>query len=185
MPKEGNKNPWKTLSGEDKYENKWIKVTEYQVINPAGGEGIYGKIHFKNVGIGIIPIDNEGNTWMVGQHRYTLDKFEWEIPEGGGLLDQDTLSAAQRELKEETGLTAEKWTLILEMNPSNSVSDERCVIYMAEGLTEGENDLEETEADMQLKKLPLREAIAMADRGEFADSITVLGLLKVARLKGL
>lgn len=185
MAQEEVKNPWTTLSGEEKYENRWIKVTEYQVINPAGGRGIYGKLHFKNKGIGIIPIDEDGNTWLVGQYRYTLNEFHWEIPEGGGPLNEDPLEAAKRELKEETGLTAEKWTLLLRMNPSNSVSDEECVIYLAEGLAHGESELEETEADLKVRKVPLSEAIDMVIRGEIADSMSMIGLLKVARIRGL
>lgn len=185
MPQEEINNPWTTLSGEDKYDNRWIRVTEYQVINPAGGKGIYGKIHFKNKGIGIIPIDEEGNTWLVGQYRYTLNEFHWEIPEGGGLLEEDPLTAAKRELKEETGLTAKKWTPLLRMNPSNSVSDEVCVVYVAEGLEAGESELEETEADMKVWKLPLKEAIEMVVRGEIADSMSMIGLLKVGRMRGI
>ena len=178
-------NPWTTLSGEDKYENRWIKVTEYQVINPAGGKGIYGKIHFKNKGIGIIPIDEEGNTWLVGQYRYTLNEFHWEIPEGGGPLNENSLEAAKRELKEETGLTAKKWTSLLRMNPSNSTSDEECEIFLAEGLEHGESELEETEADLKVLKVPLKEAIDMVVRGKIADSMSMIGLLLVARIRGL
>ncbi|MDH4090234.1 MAG: NUDIX hydrolase [Cyclobacteriaceae bacterium] len=179
------KNPWTTLSAVEKYQNRWIKVTEYQVINPAGGKGIYGKIHFKNKGIGIIPIDEQGNTWLVGQYRYTLDEFHWEIPEGGGPLQENPLEAAKRELKEETGLTAKKWTSLLRMNPSNSVSDEECVIYLAEGLEHGDSELEETEADLKVRKIPLKEAIEMVVRGEIADSMSMIGLLMVGRIRGL
>lgn len=185
MAQEQINNPWTTLSGEEKYQNRWIKVTEYQVINPAGGKGIYGKIHFKNKGIGIIPIDDEGNTWLVGQYRYTLDEFHWEIPEGGGPLKENPLEAAKRELKEETGLSAKKWTPLLRMNPSNSVSDEECMIYLAEDIEQGESDLEETEADLKVKKMPLKDAIEMVVRGEIADSMTMTGLLMVGRIRGL
>ena len=184
MAQEQIKNPWTTLSGEEKYENRWIKVTEYQVINPAGGRGIYGKIHFKNKGIGIIPIDEQGNVWLVGQYRYTLDEFHWEIPEGGGPLKEDPLEAAKRELKEETGLSARKWTPLLRMNPSNSVSDEECVIYLAEGLEHGESALEETEADLKVRKISLKDAIEMVVRGEIADSMSMIGLLMLGRLRG-
>lgn len=179
------KNPWTTLSGEVKYDNRWINVTEYQVINPGGGKGIYGKIHFKNKGIGVIPVDEHGNTWLVGQYRYTLNEFHWEIPEGGGPLDEFPLLAAQRELKEETGITAKKWTTLLRMNPSNSVSDEECVIYVAEDLTFGESLLEDTEADLKVKKLPLQEAIDMVMRGHIRDSMSMIGLLMLARMRGL
>ncbi len=105
-------NSWQTLSSEEKYDNRWINVTEYQVINPAGGKGIYGKVHFKNKGIGIVAFDNDENTWLVGQWRYTLDEWSWEIPEGGGALNTDPIESAKRELKEETGLVAERWTMI-------------------------------------------------------------------------
>lgn len=185
MAQEEIKNPWTTLSGEEKYENRWIKVTEYQVINPGGGRGIYGKIHFKTRGIGIIPVDDEGNTWLVGQYRYTLNEFHWEIPEGGAPLNEDTLEAAKRELKEETGLTAKKWTRLLRMNTSNSVTDEECLIYLAEDLQQGENELEDTEADLKVRKVPLKEALDMVVRGEIADSMTMMGLLMLGRMKGL
>lgn len=176
-------NPWTTLSGEEKYDNKWIRVTEYQVINPGGGRGIYGKVHFKNRAIGVIPIDSEGNTWLVGQYRYAIDEYSWEIPEGGGPIGTDPLESAKRELKEETGMTAKKWTLLTRLHTSNSVTDEIGLIFLAEDLEEGNNQLEETEADMKVKKLPLKEAIDMVMREEITDSMSMIGLLKVSCFK--
>jgi 8-oxo-dGTP pyrophosphatase MutT (NUDIX family) len=185
MTKDETKNPWQTLSGELKYENKWIAVTEYQVINPAGGKGIYGKVHFKNKAIGIIPVDSELNTWLVGQYRYTLNEWSWEIPEGGGPMEESALESAERELREETGLTANRWTQILRLHTSNSVTDEEGFVFMAEGLTQGERSLEETEADMKVWKLPVKEAVQMVIDGKITDSMSVMGLLMVARLKGI
>lgn len=185
MNSEEIKNPWKTLSGELKYENRWISVTEYQVLNPSGGKGIYGKVHFKNTAIGVLPLDKELNTWLVGQFRYTLNAWSWEIPEGGGPEGESALEAAKRELKEETGLTANRWTEILKFHTSNSVTDEVGYSYLAEDLTEGEMVLEETEADLKVWKLPLSEALKMVERGEITDSISVMSILKVARMKGL
>jgi 8-oxo-dGTP pyrophosphatase MutT (NUDIX family) len=95
------------------------------------------------------------------------------------------LEAARRELKEETGFTAAKWTFLMRVNPSNSVSDEECVIYVAEDLSFGESELEETEADLKVRKVPLREAVDMVVSGEIADSMSMLGLLMVARLRGI
>lgn len=185
MPDKKAKNPWTTLSGEVKYENRWIKVSEYQVINPAGGTGIYGKIHYKNTGIGILPLDENDNTWLVGQYRYTLNEFHWEIPEGGGPLHENPLDAAKRELKEETGITAKQWTHLITVNPSNSTTDEVGMVFLAEDLSFGANELEDTEADLKVKKVSLREAIAMVDSGEITDCLTVLALLKMARMRGL
>ncbi len=179
------KNPWTTLSGELKYENPWIAITEYQVINPSGGRGIYGKVHFKNTAIGIIPLDSDMNTWLVGQYRYTLNAWHWEIPEGGGARGEDALVSAQRELREETGLVAEKWTEILHLHTSNSVTDEEGFVFLAENLKEGESALEETEAGLKVWKLPLKEALDMVLNGKITDSISIMAILKVARLKGI
>jgi 8-oxo-dGTP pyrophosphatase MutT (NUDIX family) len=175
---------WTTLSSQQKYDNAWIDVTEFQVLNPAGKPGIYGKVHFKNKAIGIIPIDENMNTWLVGQHRYTLNEWSWEIPEGGGPLSVPVIESAERELKEETGLVAKKWTQILRTHLSNSVSDEEGFIFLAEDLTEGEKALEETEADMKVWKLPVRDAIQMVLDGKITDSLSVMGLLMVGRRLG-
>lgn len=173
------KNPWKTLKTRVAYENPWLKVTHSDVLNPAGNPGIYGVVHFKNIAVGIIPIDEEGNTWLVGQYRYTLDQYCWEIPEGGCPLGGSPLEAAKRELKEETGIKAEKWTEILNTHLSNSVTDEFGTIFLAEALTFGEAMPEETE-DLKVRKLPLEEALGMVLRGEITDSLSVMGLLKVS-----
>ena len=178
------KNPWTTLSGEEKYDNPWINVTEYQVLNPGGGKGIYGKVAFKNKAIGVIPLDEEDNTWLVGQYRYTLDEYSWEIPEGGCPMDEDNHVAAQRELREETGLRAKNWDMILKMHNSNSVTDEVAYIYLATGLEQGEAELEETESDLVVKKLPFKEALNMVLEGKVTDAMSVAGILKVARIKG-
>ncbi len=171
-------NPWKTLSSEVKYENPWIKVTEHQVVNFSGEPGIYGTVHYKHLAIGIIPVDEQGNTWLVGQHRYPLDQYSWEIPEGGGKIGIDPIESAQRELQEETGLMANKWEELLNTHLSNSVSDEWGVIYLATDLTEGEPKPESDE-DLIVRKLPLVEAIDMVHKGEITDSLSVMGLLKM------
>jgi 8-oxo-dGTP pyrophosphatase MutT (NUDIX family) len=174
---------WKTLSSEEKYDNRWINVTEYQVINPSGNQGIYGKVHFKNKAIGIIPIDEDDNTWLVGQWRYPLNEWSWEIPEGGGPLDIDVLESAKRELKEETGIIANRWTIIQRIHLSNSVSDEEGFIFLAENLIHGEKELEETEADMKVWKLPFHEALEMVLDGRISDSLSVTAILKVNLIK--
>ncbi|MGH2643486.1 MAG: NUDIX domain-containing protein, partial [Chitinophagaceae bacterium] len=119
-----DKSPWTILSQEIRYDNSWISLTEYDVLNPKGGKGIYGKVHFKNFAIGIVALDNENNIYLVGQYRFPLNQYSWEIPEGGGPLGIDPLESAKRELLEETGLKANSWEKFLEMHLSNSVSDE-------------------------------------------------------------
>ena len=176
------KNPWKELSVREVYENPWLKVTEYQVLNPAGKPRIYGKVHFKNRAIGVVPIDEHGYTWLVGQWRFPLNAWSWEIPEGGCPSGQEPLEAAQRELREETGLVAQEWNMIQRMHLSNSVSDEEGFIYVATGLSQLETEREETEADMRVWRLPFREAHGMVLDGKLTDSLTVIGLLRAARL---
>lgn len=155
-------------------------MTESEVTNPSGGPGIYGVVHFKNRAIGVVPLDGEGFTWLVGQYRYTLNTYEWEIPEGGCPEGESTLAAAQRELREETGLIAQHYRVLLDdLALSNSVSDERATIFVATGLTQAEAAPEETEA-LHVRRLPLSEAIAMVNRGEITDAISVIALLRLA-----
>ena len=177
-----HENPWKTLSGKKIYENQWIELTEYQVINPTGGEGIYGKVSFKGKAVGIIPIDEEGNTWLVGQYRYTLNEYSWEIPMGAVPGDETYEAGALRELKEETGLIAEKLEFLCKIHTSNSVTDEVGMVYIATGLTQSETEFDDTE-DIAIKKLNFDEAFDMVMDGRITDSLSVAGILKYARLK--
>ncbi len=174
-------NPWKTLDSQVKYSNNWIEVTEHDVLNPAGGSGIYGTVHFKNLAIGILPLDADLNTWLVGQYRYPLKAYSWEIPEGGGPLQDDPLASAKRELLEETGLQARNWQEIQRMHLSNSVSDELSILYLATDLTEGLPMPEETE-QLMLKKVSFNEAYQMVLNGEITDSMSVAAILKVKLL---
>ncbi len=176
-----NKNPWKTLQSEVRYENPWIQITHRDVLNPAGGPGIYGVVHFKNTAIGILPLDEDYNTWIVGQYRYTLEEYSWEIPEGGGIIGTAPLLAAQRELKEETGIIASKWTQILELNTSNSVTDEYGVAYVAQGLTFGESEPEDTE-ELIVKKIPFAELYQMAMEGKVKDALSMVTIFKAKLL---
>lgn len=171
-------NPW-TILGEKKiYENPWISLTEYDVLNPSGGKGIYGKVHFQNIAIGVLPLDEEMNTYLVGQYRFTLNQYSWEIPEGGGAMGVDPLDSAKRELKEETGLEAGTWKKILTMHLSNSCSDEISEVFLARNLRQGMAMPEETE-QLVVKKLPFSEALVMVEKGEITDAISVAAIIKV------
>lgn len=172
---------WKTLTTTVPYENPWIRVEHHEVINPSGNPGIYGLVKFKNHAIGIVPVDEEGYTWLVGQFRYALGTYEWEIPEGGCPVGTNTLDTAKRELKEETGLVAREWTQLMEFHLSNSVTDEYGVAYLAKGLTQEAAEPEDTE-DLTLRRLPLKEAIAMTLDGRIKDALSILALQRVALL---
>jgi 8-oxo-dGTP pyrophosphatase MutT (NUDIX family) len=173
---------WKTKTSRVAYENPWIKVTHEEVITPRGTDGIYGVVHFKNIAIGIVPIDNEGNTWLVKQSRYSLNQYTWEIPEGGCPTGEEPINAAKRELEEEVGLQAREWQQLMTMHLSNSVTDEFCVVFVARNLFPGTQQLESTE-DIEYKKLPLKEAVDMVKRGEITDGISVAALLRVALME--
>jgi len=172
------KNPWTILSSEIKYENPWIKVTENQVLNPKGGPGIYGVVHFKNIAIGIIPMDSEGYIWLVGQYRFPLEEYSWEIPEGGGHPDIDPLESAKRELLEETGIQANTWKNILTMHLSNSVSDEIGYVFLATDLSFGQAMPEETE-ELEIQKIHIEEAFQMVCEAKITDSLSVAGILRL------
>ncbi|MCG9881594.1 MAG: NUDIX hydrolase [Bacteroidia bacterium] len=176
-------NPWTTKTNEIVYQNNWIEVQHHEVITPTGTDGIYGVVHFKNLAIGIIPLDEHNNTWIVGQYRYPLKKYSWEIPEGGGKLGVDPLVSAQRELLEECGIIAQDWQKILEMDLSNSATDEHAILYVARNLSFTEAEPEETE-ELALKKIPFETLFNMVMNGEIEDAMTVAAVLKLKLMLG-
>ena len=181
MGKKHEENPWQITAEKTIYDNPWINLTEYQVINPAGNPGIYGKLHYKNYAIGILPLDDDLNTYLVGQYRFALGQYSWELPEGGGPLHIEPLESAKRELLEETGLKANSWTELQRMHLSNSVTDELNIIYLARGLEQHEAEPEDTE-QLIVRKLPLDEVYRMVCANEITDAITVAAVLRVKLL---
>ncbi|MBZ0187469.1 MAG: NUDIX domain-containing protein [Candidatus Obscuribacterales bacterium] len=174
-------NPWQTRDSKLIYENPWIKVREDSVVQPDGKPGIYGVVHFKNKAIGVLALEDDRSIYLVGQFRYPLNRYSWEIPEGGCPEGEDPLLAAQRELREETGLTASDWKLLGTAHLSNSVCDEEALWYLATGLTQQEASPEGTE-ELKVKKVSFNRAVDMAINGEITDSVSVMAITNLAIL---
>jgi 8-oxo-dGTP pyrophosphatase MutT (NUDIX family) len=177
------KNPWTILTKRDIYENPWIQLTEFEVVSPGGKKGIYGRVHFQNQAVGVVPFE-DGWIWMVGQYRFPLDSYSWEIPEGGSPNGEAPLETAQRELKEETGLIATNYEPLFEMHLSNSVTDEWGIVYLATGLKQGETEPEHTE-QLQIRKVKLIDAYKMVENKEITDSLSVAAIYKLMLIQTL
>jgi 8-oxo-dGTP pyrophosphatase MutT (NUDIX family) len=167
-------NPWRTLGSRRVYENPWISVREDSVIRPDGEPGIYGVVHYKNTAVGVLPAEDD-HVYLVGQYRYPLERYSWEIPEGGCPQDEEPLEAARRELREETGFEAGNWRRLGEAFLSNSVADEYAVWFLATDLVAGEPQNEGTEV-IGVRRVPLREALAMTMDGRITDALSILAL---------
>jgi ADP-ribose pyrophosphatase len=174
-------NPFQTRSSQQVYDSPWISVQHDEIIKPNGNSGIYGHVHFKNIAVGIIPIDEEDNTWLVGQYRYPLQQYSWEIIEGGSPIGIDPLVSAKRELLEEAGLIAEHYEEIQRLHLSNSATDELAIIYVAKALTQTTAEPEDTEI-LQIKKVPIKVALEMVMNGEITDAMSVVGILKLSMM---
>jgi 8-oxo-dGTP pyrophosphatase MutT (NUDIX family) len=175
-------NPWTRRARRVAYENAWITVWHDDVVRPDGRPGVYGVIHFRNRAVGVVALDEQDRVLLVGQYRYTLDLYSWEIPEGGAATGEEPLAAAKRELLEETGCSAAHWQELLRAHLSNSVSDEEAIVYLARGLTHGTAEPEGTER-LQVRRLPFVEALAMVERGEITDAVSVMALQRVALMR--
>jgi len=173
------RNPWTVLSKEMVYENEWVRVDHHKVLGPSGGPGIYGTVHFKNQATGVVPIDENGRVILVGQYRFPLRAYSWEIPEGGGPHAATALESAQRELREECGLAAGNWQEIVGVDLSNSVTDERGTLFLAWELSEVGGEPDETEI-LQVARVNFWEAVERVKRGEIRDAMSVAALLRVA-----
>ncbi|MDH4022507.1 MAG: NUDIX hydrolase [Gammaproteobacteria bacterium] len=175
------RNPWQTLSTEVEFENAWFVITTHDTVAPDGTRPRYGKISFRNRAVAIIPLDDDQHTWLVGQWRFPLGEYSWELPMGGAPPEESLESAARRELKEETGLGAAQLRQLLKVHTSNSVTDEEGYVFLAEGLTAGTPEFDETE-QLEVRRVPFTEALAMAMDGRITDAISVAGILALARL---
>lgn len=183
MSESQNTNPWKKLSDKIVYENPWIVLQHQEVLNPLGKPGIYGLVHFKHLAIGIIPLDENNNTWIVGQYRYPLKQYSWEIPEGGGKIEIDPIESGKRELLEECGIIANDWQKLIEIHLSNSATDEFAIIYVARDLSFTKAEPEETE-ELKIRKIPFEELFQMVMSGQITDAMTVAAVLKLKIMLG-
>lgn len=173
------KNKWKDISQQDIYENNWIKIIEHQVINPGGEAGIYGVVNFKNEAVAIVPIDNEMNTWIVGQFRFPTKTYEWEVPEGGKPENESILETAHRELLEETGIVASHLEIIAEnLQLSNSTTNELGHVVLARGLS-FHNSSPDVDEDLQIKKIPFTQLVEMAQNGSILDALSIISILLI------
>lgn len=177
-PAPDTKGPWKTVASSPVYDNPWISVREDKVTRPDGGPGIYGVVNFKNIATGVLPIE-DGHVYLVGQYRYPLEEYSWEIPAGGCPQGEEPLVAARRELREETGLEAKSWRPLGGAYLSNSITDEYAVWFLATGLVPGQQQPEGTEA-LEVRRLPLDEVLAMALDGRISDALSLLAILSYA-----
>jgi 8-oxo-dGTP pyrophosphatase MutT (NUDIX family) len=179
IPPDDTPSPWKRRSRRLVYENAWIQVFHDEVLRPDGEPGVYGVMHPRTHAVGIVALDDRDRVLLVGQYRYTLDRYSWEIPEGGVALDDDPLEGARRELAEETGYRAESWRELMRFSLANSATDETGAIYLATGLTDGEAAPDETE-QLEVRWIAFEQAIELVRSGELFDSMTQMGLLRVA-----
>ncbi len=176
--KKSQRNPWTSLTAKTVFENPWVRVVDHEVLNPKKDPTKYGVIEFKNTAIGILALDSDDHIYLVGQWRYPLGIYSWEIPEGGGRKNVDPLLEAQRELKEETGVTAGSWRQLLSLHLSNSTTDEYAVVFLAEKLQQGEAEPEDSEV-LNIQKVHYQKAYEMVKSGEITDAISVAAIQRL------
>ncbi|MEO1039232.1 MAG: NUDIX hydrolase [Pseudomonadota bacterium] len=169
--------PWTIRATRIAYENPWMQVIEHDVLRPNGEPGLYGVMHPKQLAIGVLPVFANGDVPLVGQYRFAVEAYSWELPEGGGAFDAEPLDSARRELAEETGLSAAHWLEFLRFDISNSITSERAIAYLAWGLEQGDAMPDETEALANDRK-PFAKVLAMAMDGRISDGFTLAMMAK-------
>jgi ADP-ribose pyrophosphatase len=170
-------NPWIVKGVTHAFENDWFRIDEHDVTRPDGEKGYYGVIRIRRLAVGVLPIDDDGRVHLVGQWRFPLARYSWEMPEGGAEPGEDARTCAERELAEETGLRATSWTQVLEMDLSNSLTDERAVMFIATGLRAGEAAPDETEV-LQTRSAHFLDVLARVTDGRIRDAMTVATILR-------
>lgn len=178
-------NPWKVLKEETGYDCRYFSVRHDQVTLADGEPRSYHSVRMKYYGVCIVPVDHEGSVTLIGQYRYVLERFSWEIPGGGARVGDDPLDVARAELKEETGCTAEHWLKIVEGAVSPGISTEAVPAFVAWGLDCGAPRPDETEL-LSRRRVPFTDAVGMALSGEISNLPGIAALLgiEVRRRRG-
>jgi 8-oxo-dGTP pyrophosphatase MutT (NUDIX family) len=175
-------NPWKTKSSREVYKNAWIRVREDHVVRPDGGPGIYGVIEIRP-SVGIVAIDSRDRIVLVGQWRYSVNRYSWEVPRGGSHPGEtDMLAVAQRELAEEAGVVAQHWQRLGAVDVCNGVCDDVQTLFLATDLSPTEMNLD-PEEDISVEWKPFDEALNMAMDGRITEVCSVAAILQVAFLR--
>jgi 8-oxo-dGTP pyrophosphatase MutT (NUDIX family) len=174
---------WTIKSARTVYANRWISLREYQTVAPTGADALYGLVHMHNLALGVLPIDEDGCTILIGQERFSFGRYSWELPEGGGDPEGSSLEGARRELSEEAGLKAEHWLPLLEdVHLSNSVTDERAYAFLAWGLSPDQSFDRDSSEELSVRRVSFAEAVGMAVSGEITDAFSLVMLLKADHL---
>lgn len=173
----GERNPWIVTHQETVFDNPWLQLQHHAVIHPGGRKGRYDVVRIKRLAVGVLPIEPDGSVHLVGQWRFPLNRYSWEMPEGGADPGEDALACARRELQEETGLLAANMEEILQMDLSNSVTDEQAVLFLATGLTPGPAAPEDTEV-LAARAAPFMALLDAVVHGRVRDSMTVAAVLR-------
>ncbi len=182
-PPEHSATGWTIKSLRTQYETPWIKVGEYKAIAPTGVDATYGVVSFKNLAVGMLPLEANGITYLVGQHRFSLGQYSWEVPEGGGPLNEEPIHTAKRELSEEINKQAQHWYPLFEnLHLSNSVTDERAFGYIASGLSQCHEHMQDDVEDLAIWALPVGQAVQMVVNGQITDALSLAILLKADHL---
>lgn len=178
-----DKSQWIKHSSQVAHENNWFKVEKDEVTRPDGTEGEYFTV-VSPPAVFIIPQDDDGDIYLIGQHRYTIDEYSIEIP-AGGTEWQDPLESAKKELKEETGFTAENWEKLGEFYSANGLLREKAHLYLATGLKQSGHNEQDEEGIDKTYKLSLDKILDMIQSGEIQDGQTISSLVFLLKKKGM
>ena len=173
----GKRGPWGVKGVEVRFETAWMRIDDYDAIRPDGAETRYGVVHFKNLALGVLPLFENGDVILVGQHRFPSDRYSWELPEGGGDPSVSPRAEAARELEEETGFKASTWIEMLDMDMSNSITDERAVGFIATNLEPGETNPDPSEV-LETRRIAFRDLLNECHGGQITDSLTLVIVFK-------